>query len=1140
MLTERISSIRLRELMVVVLAALAWAGVPAAEAASDPNAAASAPLTSQVFRFNKVTPAQAALWLKKLDLGATVSEIRSANALIVTCSPADLPKVRTMLKYLDTLPDVTVKVLSPLPSPANWPSNKAIQAKLKDMAVGTFKDPPAVAPGAVVVDEHGGYIVGVGTRGDLEKLIETITLMQGRQGPAAEPNVQPAIKNPSRSQSVATSPAAPSSDDKLFDKMIETLSRQEEAAKPVETNQVAPSPGANESATPPADADIPTGMSQAKRDEIAREMIKKASGKAHVEQKQAPAVAPIEAPEESLSPEVPVDTNQPAAAGKNGVDFPGADLELELQLPDRLEVIDLLDLLGKYLRLNYMFDETIIKGQAVNLRVQGKIKVRDLYAIAENVLRFKGLVMSRSGDLVTITQMATNQPSQGKFVTGVEGIKPGDAVVTRIFQLRYASTGAVKTLLTSLKFANGGQGISEIPETGTLVITDYSLAMPKIEEILAVVDKPGEDRVFKFIKLKYTMARNLAPKLKDLAEQLGTISISVSSSAAPTPTYMPGQQPGAPRTPIARPAVIGATGGGGSARPGVFLDYDDRTNRLLIVGRKDEIALVERLINDLDVAQQDLRTLKQYSIQHVDTTEVLTALKEQGIITDAPQTTSRITSASTQRRVGVPAPVPGQPDNPQQQQQTSLVSSGGTGPVVEPPLISVIAATNSLLINATAEQHVAIGQIIAYVDQERGESSINYVVYPLENQDPEKLKSVLESLITGRTIVYDKEKKVERSSTTRQPNQPYQPGPQPAQQPVASAPTTEAAEQEITIVADPSTYSLIIYASKKNQQWISSVIKELDQYRPQVLLDCTLVEISRDDAFTLDVQLISKEGAFNGSLERLPAAAPFGTFPPKGILEATGLSGTGTVFFGDKSVQALITAMQQKQYGRVMSRPQILVNDNEEGTIKAENTVYIPNQKTNYINSSNISGGAISTPVQDVTFDAYPAGITLTITPHISKGNNLRLQILLDRKNQGDPTTVTLSDGSKVTAPPNQTSNNVTSVVTVPDSATIILGGLESLNQSKGGTKVPVLGDIPLIGGLFRSTNNKDQQTKLYVFIKAHILRPGDDAGASAVENVSRPKIEGFEKMERDFEKYQDWPGLPAQPMQPEKVLEDK
>lgn len=1111
---------RMTKLTGLILVAMAAIWGPTAVYAADPNL--PGPPTSQVFRFTKVTPADAAAWLRKLNLGETVSELKGANALIVTCQPADLPKVRTMLKYLDTLSDVTVKVLTPMPVPANWPSNKELQESLKQMAIGTFRDPPLIAPGAVVLDEHSGFMVAVGNRADVDKVLQVLAKYQTGQIKASVPGAAAAGKTSAPTPETKAAPAE-SADDKLLERMIDSLSKQEKDAAAAAKAEAAP-----------VTAPQSTGqVSQDKLAEMVRDMVKEEAAK---------QMSRTAEPEEKAVETKPLgEANQPTASDFN---LPAGDLEIELQLPDRLEVIDLLDLLGKYLKVNYMFDETVLRGQAVSLRVQGKIKVKELYAIAENVLRFKGLTMTRSNDLVTISQMNTSAPSSGAFITGVEGVKPGDVVVTRIFQLRYASTSAVRALLTSLKFANNGANISEISETGTLVITDYSLAMPKIEELLSVVDKPGDDRTFRFVKLKYTMAKNLAPKLKDLAEQLGTVSISVSASAS-TPA-VPGV-PNMPRPATVRPAVAG----GGSSRPAVYLDYDERTNRLLIVGRKDEISLVEKLIADLDVAQQDLRTLKQYTIQHVDTSEVLATLKEQGIIQETPQTTTRTTSAySRTNRPGMPnTPIPGAEATPS---TTVSLTSSGAGPVVEPPMISIIESTNSLLINATAEQHAAISQIIAYVDQERGEANINYVVYPLENQDPEKLKGILESLITGKTVgTTDREKKVQRSTaSTRTPYTPGMTNAPTSTTPTAtaapSAPTAEAQEQEITIVADASTYSLIVYASKKNQQWISSVIKELDTYRPQVLLDCTLVAIVRDDAFKTDVQMITRFGSnWNTPANNLQGTTPPTTlanpFPAAGwVGEATNVSGSSSVFYSDQHIQALFTAMEQKKYGRVMSRPQILVNDNEEGTIKSEDKKYVAQLKTTYIATSG-SSSVINQPVQDVTYQDYPAGVTLTITPHISKGQNLRLDIELDRTDYVPGTGgEDIVGGVKYTKPQDTTSNNVKSVVTVPDSTTIILGGLESLTQTKGGTKVPVLGDLPLVGGLFRSTDNSDHQNKLYIFIKAHILRPGEDGGKTAIERVSEPKIESFEKTEREMQTYQDWPGLNAKPMQPKKVLDER
>jgi type II secretory pathway component GspD/PulD (secretin) len=167
---------------------------------------------------------------------------------------------------------------------------------------------------------------------------------------------------------------------------------------------------------------------------------------------------------------------------------------------------------------------------------------------------------------------------------------------------------------------------------------------------------------------------------------------------------------------------------------------------------------------------------------------------------------------------------------------------------------------------------------------------------------------------------------------------------------------------------------------------------------------------------------------------------------------------------------------------------------------------------------------------QTVEYQSYDAGVTLNITPHISEGDLLRLEIVMSRSDflPSDPE-----------LPPDTTSSDIDTVVTVPDGSTIILGGLLKLNQVKGGSKIPILGDIPLVGGLFRDTNNSDIQRKLYVFVKAEIIRPEDTAFAMGdLERISNRNRAAFEEIEDEFQKYHDWPGIKPKPMDPLRVLE--
>ena len=324
-------------------------------------------------------------------------------------------------------------------------------------------------------------------------------------------------------------------------------------------------------------------------------------------------------PAETNKPEEQVEfVNIEKASGVPEVNIPNGDEILELNLPEKLDIVALIDLVGKQLNLNYLYDETKVTG-SVTVKVQGKIRVRELYNLLESVLKFRGFVMSRKGNLITIAPASEVLDQDPQFVEA--GIKPGDVSVTSVFHLNYISTSAAKKLLVEMKL---GSNITEIQETGTLVITEYAFRMQRIEELLNLVDVPGPPKEFKVRILKYTLAESLVPKIKDLAEQLGTveITIGISTTTPVRPTIVRGRTVRTPPRPVSQPQQEES-----SKTTGVYIDSDKRTNRVLMIGLESEMAAVNNIIDTLDVPQQDLRTIREYEIQYVDITEILKALK---------------------------------------------------------------------------------------------------------------------------------------------------------------------------------------------------------------------------------------------------------------------------------------------------------------------------------------------------------------------------------------------------------------------------------------------------------------------------------------------------------------------------------
>jgi len=1122
---SRVLSSPRREMLVFILAVSVLFSAGRLWAADGKAAATLA--RYRVFSLRHIPARKGKDYLAQAGIG-TVSQLPGTNTLLVTASQRDLTEATAIMNLVDTGEQFAVKRI-PLASPdQNLPTNEEIAARVGNISIGTFLEPPSLTVRTrAIVDVRNGAVIVVAPVGVLDKIVSAVRQPQSSKAQIPQPGTLVKVLGPDKtgrqkSKTVLqmlpeganippelTGPpdANKAAENELFNRLLESLASAEQAtaarakqpAVPNEPNAVAAPPQPNAPARP---AVSPQPQSVAARAftqaELAAIVKRLKVLEAEVKRKPVPEKGTVE-----IAQPNEVNVPAPKVPYKPAPFSDGNDI-LKLNLPPSLTITEFLDYMGKNLHLDYLYDPAKIKGNVtlkLGGRLAGSIRRKDLYPLLESVLHFNGFVMSRRGNLVLIVPEIEADRIDSRIVrTEKDKLKPGDVIITRFFKLKHIDTASARNLLTGMQL---GVKIRDISQTGTIIVTGYAYRMPRIEEILKVIDKPGKPKKFRFRQLKYTMAKNLAPKIKTLAEQMGTISVTIAAQPAAPSTTPPsrGRTTRTPRSlprkqPAAAPKAI---------KPTVYLDADERTNRILMIGLDEQLAVVGKLIDSLDVQQQDLRTLRLYEIQHVDADEVRKKLVELGIIsgsTGAARTTTR-GSVSRTTKTGPRPP-------------TATASTAGkkAQSLLEEPQVVIIESTNSLLVNATAEQHARIAMIIGYVDSETEAASIPYVVYQLENQDPEDLAGVLNQLIQETvTTKGAKGAKIERP--------------------------VKKMEEDITIIADPKTYSLIVYASKKNQQWIGSLIKKLDQYRPQVLLDVTLVEITKNDAFTLDLDIISSfPDLTEASGQITPYITDFSAGERQHYVDLQSKGGNATGFYGDKHIQALLSAVQTKSYGRVLARPKLLVNDNEEGTITTERTTTIAREKTDIVSPPT----GTTTSATSVSFDTFTEGVNLAITPHISQGDQLQLKISMKRTDFGDLTkkySIQSSEGTKTgPIPPDLLSSNVETVVTVPDGKTIILGGLEKLNQTKGGTKVPVLGDIPLLGGLFRSTANTDTQSRLYVFVKAHILRPGEKGGLSDTELVSRRNREKFERYEEEMQRYEDWPGIKPKPMDPLRVLE--
>ncbi len=281
-------------------------------------------------------------------------------------------------------------------------------------------------------------------------------------------------------------------------------------------------------------------------------------------------------------------------------------------------------------------------------------------------------------------------------------------------------------------------------------------------------------------------------------------------------------------------------------------------------------------------------------------------------------------------------------------------------------------------------------------------------------------------------------------------------------------------DERIFVVADKSNNQILVKAPVKDQPDYERLIGKLDQRRPQVYIEAKIVALTATDDFRLafETQLINA----NGTGGVLNTNFGLGTFPTTGALTTrknvtTGLTGFTAALIKSDQVPIAITALQKDSDTRILSTPQLLVDDNEEAKIAS-----VDEQPTTSTQSSTGNPNITS-------FQGYEkAGTELTVTPQISSGGYLRLKYKVSLSSF-------TGTGTNGVPPPKSTSEVSSDSVTVPSDTTVVVGGLVLDTKGKTVVKVPFIGDIPIVGLLFSDTNTNDRKTTLYIFLTPKIIR---------------------------------------------------
>jgi len=387
--------------------------------------------------------------------------------------------------------------------------------------------------------------------------------------------------------------------------------------------------------------------------------------------------------------------------------------------------------------------------------------------------------------------------------------------------------------------------------------------------------------------------------------------------------------------------------------------------------------------------------------------------------------------------------------------------------------------TNTLILTDVKSNMVKLLNLIAELDKEPQKGKGGIYVHYLQNASAEDMAKVLANL------------------TSKAPARPA----------AGQAPQDAAVHFEggISITSDKATNSLIIMASPEDYERLKSIIERLDIRRKQVYVEAAIVEMGIDKARDIGFEWRTTKNVAAG--ETIVAGGTLLAPPGAGIssFSVNPLSVSGLVAAGVKgylpdgatlNVGALVRLFQADTDVNVLSTPNILTLDNQEAKI-------IVGQNVPFITGvSQTAGGNVQ-----ATIERKDVGIQLRITPHTTESDLVRLDIYQEISSLAGSVPV----GTDQEVPITNKRSAETSVV-VRDQETIVIAGLIKDDVTVTERKVPFLGDIPILGHLFKYEGRKKVKTNLMIFLTPHIIRD-----AETLEAISRNKRETGEAFRKKY-----------------------
>ncbi len=470
----------------------------------------------------------------------------------------------------------------------------------------------------------------------------------------------------------------------------------------------------------------------------------------------------------------------------------------------------------------------------------------------------------------------------------------------------------------------------------------------------------------------------------------------------------------------------------GDIRDYIKLTADTRTNSVLVLAPPEMMQLIMKVIQDLDLDRRGDRVIETFQLVNADAQAMAVLLGE-------------LFNLSQMGDSLVLIPTRGDEEDPEQPQ------AGRFTPVPDPRQelsITVDRRTNTLLVSGTQEYLDEVREVVTQLDEiqalEREQRVVN-----LRNAQAKDIETTLQSYF---------ESEAERRRLTL--------GPQRAESFIRQL------EQEVTVIGDEKSNKLVISASPRYIDTVSKIVEELDASPPQVMIQVLLAEVTLDEAESWGVDIniggivaTSKIGGDGYVFESLAGGAGVAT-----SLGVPNFSVASTDF------TLLLRALEEQGRLEVLSRPHVIVNNNEEASINVGENIAI----VTGVDRDQFGGSNANVERRDV-------GIILNVRPSISSDGFVRVDIAPEIS-QLSQRSVEIDENFSA---PIITQRLVDTTVTVKDGQTVVIGGLIQTIDEYRKTKAKGLGDLPLFGPLFRTKDESKVKTELLVILTPYVI-PGD------------------------------------------------